>query len=111
LTNSPRQVPAGTRVEIRIRFLEPDERAPGLPSDTARLPYEGRTRGYLLAAASEGDVVRIATPTGREMTGVLETVEPSDTHTFGRPCAALVAAVRAIQATGALAVTGGVQQR
>ena len=63
-------VASGTRVAVRQRLLEPHERAPSLPEDTADLPYEALVRGILL--------------------------EPADAHTFGRPPAALVAVDEAI---------------
>jgi 2-amino-4-ketopentanoate thiolase alpha subunit len=89
-------VQAGTRVEIRQRLLDPEERAPGLPPDTSRLPYEATVRGTLVAAAGLGDEARILTAAGRIVSGRLELVEPSDDHSFGRPVPALVAADEAI---------------
>jgi hypothetical protein len=86
-------VAAGTRVQIRFTLLDPQERAPGLPEDTARTPYVGRVRGTLLAAAVPGGPATVRTASGRELSGELEIVEPADTHTFGRPQPALLKAI------------------
>lgn len=90
-------VPAGTRVQVRIRFLEPGERAANLPPDTAGLPYEGRIRGELLQDGRLGESVSIETATGRKVQGVLEVCEPAYTHTFGRPDPALLRAIRRME--------------
>lgn len=89
-------VPAGTRVEIVYRLLEPSERAPGLPSDTAAVPYEVRVRGTLIDGGRPGEEVQIRTATGRGMAGRLDTVEPGEWHSFGRPVGALSVAIAAI---------------
>jgi 2-amino-4-ketopentanoate thiolase alpha subunit len=90
-------VAAGTRVQIRFTLLEPPERAPGLPADTAAVPYEGRVRGALVAPAAPGERATVRTATGRELSGTLEIVEPADLHTFGRPPRALVDAIEHIR--------------
>jgi hypothetical protein len=92
-TGEQEQVAPGTRVQIRFTLLEPSERAPGLPEDTAAVPYVGRVRGTLLAAARAGGPATVRTASGRELSGELEVVEPADLHTFGRPQPALVVAV------------------
>jgi hypothetical protein len=84
------EVPAGTRVQVLQRLLEPHERAPGLPEDTAELPYEARVRGVLLEPTRPGEPATIRTAIGRTVTGRLEVVEPADTHSFGRPHPTLV---------------------
>ena len=89
-------VPAGTRVLIRWLVLEPADRAPGLPHDTARLPYQARARGVLLADAEAGGTAEIRTSAGRTLVGTIEEVSPADTHTFGAPPAALLNAIEAI---------------
>lgn len=89
-------VKSGTRVTVRQHLLEPHERAPSLPADTAALPYEALVRGILLEPAKVGSRATIRTAAGRVVAGWLETEEPADTHTFGRPPAALVAADEAI---------------
>jgi hypothetical protein len=89
-------VASGTRVAVRQRLLEPHERAPSLPEDTATLPYEALVRGILLEPAEVGAQATIRTAAGRVVAGQLEIVEPADAHTFGRPPAALVAVDEAI---------------
>lgn len=91
---------AGTKVALRQRLLEPEERASSLPQDTAALPYEALIRGVLLEAAEVGELASIRTAAGRVLRGRLEVVEPADEHTFGRPPPALVAADEAISALG-----------
>lgn len=89
-------VDAGTRVVVRQRLLEPHERAPSLPADTAALPYEALIRGILVESGELGAQAKIRTAAGRLVSGRLESVEPDDSHTFGRPPAALVAVDEAI---------------
>ena len=84
-------------MQIRFTLLEPSRRAPGLPDDTAGVPYEGRVRGTLVAPAALGERATVRTATGRELSGALEVVEPADLHTFGRPPRALVEAVEHIR--------------
>jgi hypothetical protein len=81
---------------VRQRLLEPHERAASLPEDTAALPYEALVRGILLEPTKVGSSATIRTAAGRVVAGQLEIVEPADTHTFGRPPAALVAVDEAI---------------
>ncbi|RCK78342.1 MAG: 2-amino-4-ketopentanoate thiolase, alpha subunit [Candidatus Ozemobacter sibiricus] len=76
-------VPAGTWVEISRVILEPGQRAPNVPEDTARTPYVMRVSGWLLAPAALGQPARVRTLIGRELEGTLQTVEPSYTHSFG----------------------------
>jgi hypothetical protein len=90
------RVEAGTRVQIRFELLAAGERADTVPEDTASTPYTVRVRGILVENASAGGEARIRTPTGRILTGVLEEVQPADTHSFGAPQPALVEAQEAI---------------
>jgi 2-amino-4-ketopentanoate thiolase alpha subunit len=73
----------GTWVEIERVLLQPDERAPTLPEDTRQTPYVLRVSGFLLADAALGETVRVRTIIGRELEGVLRTVNPSYSHSFG----------------------------
>jgi hypothetical protein len=82
--DTPGQVPAGTWVEIEQVILTPDLRAPSLPDDTKKVPYILRVSGFLLEPAQLGDLSRIRTIIGREMSGVLKTINPSYSHSFGR---------------------------
>lgn len=91
-------IPVGTRVGIHFVILQADERAAGLPADTASRQYEGRSRGILLTPAKLGEYVSISTPAGRELGGTLEAIEPADTHTFGKQPPEMVEAIQAIQA-------------
>lgn len=84
-------------MQIRFTLLDASERAPGLPEDTARVPYVGRVRGWLVSGGRLGEPAVVRTATGRELAGELEIVEPADTHGFGRPQPALVEAIEGIQ--------------
>jgi hypothetical protein len=96
MSSGPHRAPAGARVRIVQTLLTPEQRAPGLPSDTASLPYLLRATGELLEDGDIGQVVSVRTATGRTLAGVLEVIEPGDTHSFGTPHLALRAAASAI---------------
>ncbi len=89
-------IPAGTPVEIRWTILAPEARASGLPPDTAVLPYEGRVRGALLAAAEIGGPGDVRTASGRVLHGTVSAVSPAPEHGFGRSQPALQRAIDAI---------------
>jgi hypothetical protein len=76
-------VPAGTWVELVRTVLTAEQRAPGLPADTAAVPLVLRVSGFLLEPASVGQPARIRTLIGREQAGTLLAVNPSYTHSFG----------------------------
>jgi hypothetical protein len=76
-------VAKGTWVEIEQIVLKPEERAPTLPEDTKKVPYVLRVSGFLLEDAEMGEEVRIRTRIGRELAGILKTVNPSYSHSFG----------------------------
>jgi hypothetical protein len=76
-------VPAGTWVELVRTVLTAEQRAPGLPADTAAVPLVLRTSGFLLEPASVGQPARIRTLIGRAQAGTLLAVNPSYTHSFG----------------------------
>lgn len=90
------RVPAGTRVQLSYTLLEAEQRAPGLPHDTADVPYVVRVKGILHEPAALGDTAAVRTTAGRLLEGRLSEVAPADSHTFGRPVAALVTVVDAI---------------
>ena len=46
-------VPSGTWVELGRTVLEVEERAPGLPADTAAVPLVLRVSGFLLEPAGD----------------------------------------------------------
>jgi 2-amino-4-ketopentanoate thiolase alpha subunit len=89
-------IPAGTHVEIRWTILEAPDRAPGLPADTAVLPYEARVRGALATDARRGGPGTVRTASGRVMSGTVSAISPAHEHDFGRPQAALQRAIDAI---------------
>lgn len=77
------KVPPGTWVEIEQVVLTPEQRAPSLPADTQQTPYLLHVSGFLQAEAEMGQEVGIRTIIGRELTGILKTVLPSYSHSFG----------------------------
>lgn len=77
------KIAQGTWVEIEQVVLTPEQRAPSVPEDTRRTPYVLRVSGFLTAEAEPGQVVEIRTIIGRRLSGVLKTVNPSYTHSFG----------------------------
>lgn len=73
-------------VQIHTVILKPSDRADNLPSSTKRVPYECWVKGFLLdKQAHKGDIVRIQTFIGRELTGTLHDVTPKYEHDFGTP--------------------------
>jgi len=78
------KIERGTWVEIEQIVLSPAERSPALPADTRQTPYVLRVSGFLLEDAAVGDEARINTLIGRELRGVLKTVNPGYTHSFGQ---------------------------
>ena len=76
-------VEKGTWVEIESIVLKPEERAPGLPEDTAATPYVLRLSGFLTEKAEVGQEVSVTSLIGRTHRGVLREVNPSYGHSFG----------------------------
>lgn len=76
---------AGDWVEVRRILLEPDERAPNLPPDTADKPLLMWVKGFAQAEGVVGEEVTIETMSGRLVSGRLSAVNPGYAHTFGRP--------------------------
>lgn len=74
----------GTWVRIHKVILEPSERAPQVPEDTRKVPFEMWVKGFLLEDAEMGDEVSIETVTGRTETGNLVEVNPYYEHDFGK---------------------------
>lgn len=91
-------VAAGTWVELAQVVLEPDERAPELPEDTAAVPLELRVCGRLLAAGRVGEEVEIETRAGRRLRGRLADPSPRYRHGFGPPVPELTAAAEQARA-------------
>ena len=76
-------VARGTWVEIEATVLQPSERAPGLPEDTARTPYVLRLSGILEEDAEVGQEASVRSLIGRTHSGVLRLVNPGYDHSFG----------------------------
>lgn len=77
------KIAKGTWVEIEQVILQPEERAPSLPEDTKQVPYILHVSGFLTEEATLGQEVHIRTIIGRQLTGILKTVNPSYNHSFG----------------------------
>ena len=73
----------GTWVEVERVLLKPEERAPNLPADTARVPYVLRVSGFLEADAELGQQVKIRTIIGNIHSGKLRIENPGYGHSFG----------------------------
>ena len=80
---------AGDWVEVEWVLLEPDERAAGLPAETADKPLTVWVKGFAQRASALGDELTVETMTGRMVTGRLSDTEPGYFHTFGKPIAEL----------------------
>ncbi len=76
-------IKAGTWVEIERVLLRPEQRAAGLPTDTAATPYLLRLSGFLKADAELGSEVVVTSLIGHEHCGVLRLENPSYAHGFG----------------------------
>jgi hypothetical protein len=73
----------GTWVEVERVLLKPEERAPNLPADTAKVPYVLRVSGFLLEDADLGQQVKIRTIIGQVHSGKLRIQNPGYGHSFG----------------------------
>ncbi len=81
----------GDWVQISRVILEPGERAPSVPPETAAVPLTMKVKGFLLEETAElGDSVSLQTVTGREVSGRLLAVNPSYGIDFGVPQAELL---------------------
>lgn len=83
-------IKAGTWVEIERVLLRPEERAAGLPADTAATPYLLRVSGFLAADAELGAEVVVTSLIGHEHRGILRLENPSYSHSFGSTVAELL---------------------
>ena len=70
-------------VRIHRVVLPAEGRNPNLPEDTAKVPLEMWTKGFLQADAEIGDEVEVITATGRKENGTLIEVNPHYTHSYG----------------------------
>lgn len=78
-------VPRGRWGRIHRLELAPSQRAPGIPPDTAAVPFETWINGWLVDDAAIGELAQLTTPTGRIVEGVLVEADPGYTHSFGSP--------------------------
>ncbi len=70
-------------VRIHRVVLPAEGRNPNLPEDTAKVPLEMWTKGFLKADAEIGDEVEVITATGRTEHGTLVEENPHYTHSYG----------------------------
>lgn len=70
-------------VRIHRVVLPAEGRNPNLPEDTAKVPLEMWTKGFLQKDAEIGDEVEVITATGRKEYGTLIEVNPHYTHSYG----------------------------
>ena len=73
----------GDWVQVRSVILQPQERAPNLPSDTQQVPLVQWVKGWLQSDADLGQPARVRTLTGREVAGTLVGEAPGYTHSVG----------------------------
>lgn len=98
-TASPEQlVPEGTWVELERIMLKVGERAPGIPSDTASVPFAGRVRGFLIAPASVRGAAQVRTQADRIVSGTLRAVLPRNPADFGETSSELLMVGKAMKA-------------
>jgi len=88
----------GEWVEVESVLLDPADRSPNLPPETAEKPLIVWVSGYATAEASLGDQLGIETMTGRTVTGRLSAINPGYFHTFGKPIPELVTVGRDLRA-------------
>ena len=73
----------GDWVRIHSVVLEPGQRAPQVPEDTARVPLELWIKGYVQQDAQAGDQVSVLTRCARLVEGTLLEGGLDYTHSFG----------------------------
>jgi len=76
-------VEKNTWVQIHKILLKPEERTANLPDDTKKVPLEMWVKGFLLADAMIGNIVKVKTRTGRIEEGTLIKANPAYLHNFG----------------------------
>lgn len=94
--NQP-SIAAGTWVELERVILEPGERAPGIPADTASVPFAARVRGFLVAPARRGATAQVRTQVDRVVSGKLRAVLPRNPADFGNPSPELLLVGKAMK--------------
>lgn len=88
----------GEWVEVERVLLEPADRSPNLPPETAERPMVVWVSGFATAQADLGAEVTVETMTGRKVTGRLSAINPGYFHTFGNPVPELVTVGRDLRA-------------
>lgn len=112
-----RRARAGDWVEVECTLLEPADRSPNLPPETAEKPLVMWVKGFALGEAAVGEELTVETMTGRRVTGTLSAVNPGYFITYGEPIPELthvgrdlrarLAAWRAAGGAGGAAPAGG----
>ena len=87
----------GDWVLLRSIILQPGERAPQVPADTAQVPLVQFIKGWLIQDAELGQEAQVSTVTGRQVSGTLVETAPAYTHSFGSFVPVLQAAQLSIQ--------------
>lgn len=90
-------IPAGTWVELERVILRPGERAPGIPADTASVPFAARVRGFLVGPTRKGATAEVRTQADRVVSGRLRAVLPRNPADFGDPSPELLQVGRAMR--------------
>jgi hypothetical protein len=75
----------GDWVEVERVLLEPADRSPNLPPETAEKQLVVWYKGFATSEAVLGDELTVETMTGREVTGRFSALNPGYFHTFGAP--------------------------
>ena len=84
----------GDWVRIQKTILMPGERAPNIPVDTRKTPFQMWVNGFLQdRTAAVGDEVTIRTAIGRLIVGRLVAIGPRYEHDFGSPQPELLSAI------------------
>jgi hypothetical protein len=76
---------AGEWVEVERILLEPADRSPNVPPETAEKPLVQWSKGFATTGAALGEELTVETMTGRSVTGRLSAINPGYHHTFGSP--------------------------
>ncbi len=88
----------GTWVEIHGVILSAGERAQQVPEDTAGVPLEMRTKGFIVEPTEIGSEVKITTVTGRRLRGNVMVANPPYDHGSGEPPPELLEIGREVRA-------------
>ncbi|MDO5082739.1 MAG: 2-amino-4-oxopentanoate thiolase subunit OrtA [Arachnia propionica] len=81
--NPTPSAPEGAWAEIQLTVLTPEQRAAGVPADTAATALVQWVDGFLTHPAALGEEATIRTVIGRTHTGTLSRINPGYDHSFG----------------------------